>query len=152
MAMSCSNRNKKENIVQGIIEEDKLVTFNMPYYAPSMEEVKAVIHWEDLFDLEQAQIFETNWDPFDDSDDDSAAFDSIASGKNVAGYVRAAFQPLIEEHFGDAILDELFSIYTANVSRHLRQQKSKHYLFVISLKKKEEKKEEADGNAAAAAW
>ncbi|XP_065050077.1 anthranilate O-methyltransferase 2-like [Musa acuminata AAA Group] len=141
-------------VSQGIIEEDKLVTFNLPYYAPSMEEVKAVIHREDLFDLEQEQIFEANWDPFDDSDDDSAAFDSIVSGKNVAGYVRAAFQPLIEEHFGDAILDELFSIYAANVSRHLLQQKSKHYLFVISLKKKKKKKkkeeEEADGDGAAA--
>ena len=127
------------------------MTFNLPYYAPSMEEVKAVIHREDLFDLEQTQIFEANWDPFDDSDDDSAAFDSIASGKNVAGYVRAAFQPLIEEHFGDAILDELFSIYAANVSRHLLQQKSKHYLFVISLKKKKKKEEEeADGDGAAA--
>ncbi|CAL9062386.1 unnamed protein product [Musa banksii] len=137
-------------VSQGIVEEDKLVTFNLPYYAPSMEEVKAVIHREDLFDLEQARIFEANWDPFDDSDDDSAAFDSIASGKNVAGYVRAAFQPLIEEHFGDAILDELFSIYAANVSRHLLQQKSKHYLFVISLKKKKKEEEEADGDGAAA--
>ncbi|CAL9150427.1 unnamed protein product, partial [Musa hybrid cultivar] len=137
-------------VSQGIIEEDKLVTFNLPYYAPSMEEVKAVIHREDLFDLEQARIFEANWNPFDDSDDDSAAFDSIASGKNVAGYVRAAFQPLIEEHFGDAILDELFSIYAANVSRHLLQQKSKHYLFVISLKKKKKEEEEADGDGAAA--
>ncbi|URE16473.1 carboxyl methyltransferase [Musa troglodytarum] len=137
-------------VSQGIIEEDKLVTFNLPYYSPSMEEVKAVIHGEDLFDLEQAQIFETNWDPFDDSDDDSAAFDSIVSGKNVAGYVRASFQTLIAEHFGDAILDELFSIYAANVSRHLLQQKCKHYVFVISLKKKEEKKKGADGDGAAA--
>ncbi|XP_065048855.1 anthranilate O-methyltransferase 2-like [Musa acuminata AAA Group] len=127
-------------VSQGIIEEDKLVTFNLPYYAPSMEEVKAVIHREDLFELEQAQIFEVNWDPFDDSDDDSAAFDSIVSGKNVVGYMRAAFQPLIAEHFGDAILDELFSIYAANISRHLLQQKSKHYQFVISLKKKKNKK------------
>nr|XP_018684357.1 PREDICTED: anthranilate O-methyltransferase 2-like [Musa acuminata subsp. malaccensis] len=76
----------------GIIEEDKLLTFNLPYYTPSMEEVKAVIHREDLFDLEQAQIFEANWDPFDDS----AAFDGIVSGKNVAGNVRAAFQPFRE--------------------------------------------------------
>ncbi|RWW53748.1 hypothetical protein BHE74_00039723 [Ensete ventricosum] len=134
----------------GIIEEDKLVTFNLPHYSPSMEEVKAVIRREDLFDLEQAHIFEVNWDPFDDSDDDSAAFDSIISGKNVTGYVRAAVQPLIAEHFGDAILDELFSIYGANVSRHLLQRKSKHYVFVISLKKKEEE-EDADGDAAAAA-
>ncbi|RWW40014.1 hypothetical protein BHE74_00054603 [Ensete ventricosum] len=133
----------------GIIEEEKLVTFNLPLYSPSMEEVKAVIHREDLFDLEQAQIFEANWDPFDGSDDDSAAFDSIVSGKNVAGNVRAVVQSLIAEHFGDAILDELFSIYEANVPRHLLQRKSKHYVFVISLKKKEEA--EADGDAAAAA-
>lgn len=121
-----------------MIEEDKLVTFNLPRYAPSMEEVKAVIHGDGLLDVEEAQVFEANWDAFDDSDDDSAAFDSDLSGKNVAKYVRAAVQPLISEQFGDAILDELFSRYAANVSRHLLQQKTKHSVFVISLKKKNE--------------
>ncbi|CAL9150433.1 unnamed protein product, partial [Musa hybrid cultivar] len=64
-------------------KEDKLVTFNLPRYAPSMEEVKAVIHGDGLFDEEDTQVFEANWDAFDDSDDDSAAFDSDLSGKNV---------------------------------------------------------------------
>ncbi|XP_064971669.1 anthranilate O-methyltransferase 3-like [Musa acuminata AAA Group] len=122
----------------GMIEEDKLVTFNLPRYAPSMEEVKAVIHGDGLFDEEDTQVFEANWDAFDDSDDDSAAFDSDLSGKNVAKYVRAAVQPLISEQFGDAILDELFARYAANVSWHLLQQKTKHSVFVISLKKKNE--------------
>ncbi|THU65079.1 hypothetical protein C4D60_Mb01t33360 [Musa balbisiana] len=51
------------SMTQGVIQEEKLVTFDLLFYPPSMEEVKAVIHKEDLFDIEQAQIFETNWDP-----------------------------------------------------------------------------------------
>ncbi|CAL9772176.1 unnamed protein product, partial [Musa acuminata subsp. burmannicoides] len=50
-------------VITGVIQEEKLVTFDLLFYPPSMEEVKAVIHKEDLFDIEQAQIFETNWDP-----------------------------------------------------------------------------------------
>ena len=38
--------------------------------------------------------------------------------------------------FGYHILDELFSRYAANVSRHLLKEKTKHNIFVISLKKK----------------
>ncbi|KAJ8480643.1 hypothetical protein OPV22_024370 [Ensete ventricosum] len=53
-------------VTEGIIQEQKLVTFDLPVYSPSMEEVKAVIHKDDQFDTEQAQIFETNWDPYDD--------------------------------------------------------------------------------------
>lgn len=41
-----------------MIEEDKLVTFNLPRYAPSMEEVKAVIHGDGLFDVEEAQALD----------------------------------------------------------------------------------------------
>ncbi|CAL9774392.1 unnamed protein product [Musa acuminata subsp. burmannicoides] len=123
-------------VSQGIVSEDKLDTFNLPIYTPSMQEVKAVIHDEGLFDLEQAQIFECNWDPFDDTDDDDIVFDNVLNGKNVAKCVRAVSESLIAHHFGDAILDELFSRYADKVARHLLKEKTKHTVMVIALKKK----------------
>ncbi|KAJ6800412.1 anthranilate O-methyltransferase 3-like isoform X2 [Iris pallida] len=64
---------------QGILDEAKVNAFNLPTYAPSMEEVTTVVENEGLFHLEQVQILETNWDPIDDS-----MFNNSASGENVA--------------------------------------------------------------------
>lgn len=50
--------------------------------------------YQDQFQREQ--VLETNWDPFDDSNDDSE-FGSDLSGKIVARYVRAASQSQIAE-------------------------------------------------------
>ncbi|RWV84554.1 hypothetical protein GW17_00053721, partial [Ensete ventricosum] len=115
---------------------DKVDTFNLPVYGASMQEVMAVIHDEGLFDVEQAQTFESNWDPFDDTDDDDIVFDNVLNGRNVAKCVRAVYESLIAHHFGDAILDELFARYAEKVARHLLKEKTKHTVLVIALKKK----------------
>lgn len=120
---------------QGVIVEDKVDSFNLPFYGPSMQEVTSVIHDEGLFDLDQAQMLESNWDPFDDSEDD-LVFDNVANGKNVARYIRAVIEPLIAHQFGDAILDELFLRYADNVSKHCLKAKTKFTILVIGLKRK----------------
>ncbi|CAL9102919.1 unnamed protein product [Musa textilis] len=120
---------------EGVIAEDKVDGFNLPFYGPSMQEVKSVIHAEGLFDLDQAQMLEANWDPFDDSEDD-LAFDNVANGKNVARYIRAVIEPLIAHQFGDAMLDELFLRYADNVSKHSLKAKTKFTILVIGLKRK----------------
>ncbi|CAL9124254.1 unnamed protein product [Musa acuminata var. zebrina] len=120
---------------EGVIVEEKVDSFNLPFYGPSMQEVKSVIHDEGLFDLDQAQMLESNWDPFDDSEDD-LVFDNVANGKNVARYIRAVIEPLIAHQFGDAILDELFLRYADNVSKHCLKAKTKFTILVIGLKRK----------------
>lgn len=109
--------------------------FNLPYYAPSIEEVKTVIQSVGLFDLDQVQIFESNWDPLDDSSDDYI-YDNFLSGENAAKIVRAAIEPVIARNFGEHILDDLFSRYAKNVARHLLKEKTKYPVFVIALKAK----------------
>ncbi|RWV83014.1 hypothetical protein BHE74_00021029 [Ensete ventricosum] len=116
--------------------KDKVDTFNLPIYGASMQEVMAVIHDEGLFDVEQAQTFESNWDPLDDTDDDDIVFDNVLNGKNVAKCIRVVFESLITRHFGDAILDELFARYAEKVARHLLKEKTKYTVLVIALKKK----------------
>ncbi|CAD5189216.1 unnamed protein product [Musa acuminata subsp. malaccensis] len=123
-------------VSQGIISQDKVATFNLPIYGASMQEVKAVIHDEGLFYLEQAQIFESNWDPFDGTDDDDTVSDNVLNGKNVAKCIRAVFESLIAHQFGAAILDELFVRYAEKVARHLLKEKTKYTVLVIALKKK----------------
>ena len=115
------------------MKETTLNNFNLPFYAPSIEEVKAVIQGEGSFNLDRVHIFEANWDPFDDSNDD-VVFDNFVSGENVAKCIRAVIEPVLACFCGEAIMDELFLRYAKNIARHLLKEKTKHVIFTISLK------------------
>uniref|UniRef100_A0A0D9VKB0 Jasmonate O-methyltransferase n=1 Tax=Leersia perrieri TaxID=77586 RepID=A0A0D9VKB0_9ORYZ len=121
-------------VQEGRVEEEKLNTFNLPFYSPSMDEVKAVVRQSELFDISHIQLFESNWDPQDDMDDDDVTLDSVRSGINVARCIRAVLEPLIARHFGRCIVDDLFDMYAQNVARHLEQVKTKYPVIVLSLK------------------
>ncbi|KAH7689252.1 Salicylate carboxymethyltransferase protein [Dioscorea alata] len=123
-------------VQEGLLEEEKMNTFNMPLYAASKEEVQQVIQSEGSFYIEQMQILESNWDPFDDLDDDQV-FDNMKSGHNVAKYKRAVLEPLLVRHFGEqAFVDQVFARFAQNVAKHLLKEKTKHIVFILALKAK----------------
>ncbi|XP_024178614.1 S-adenosyl-L-methionine:benzoic acid/salicylic acid carboxyl methyltransferase 2-like [Rosa chinensis] len=49
-------------VLDGLIEEKKLDTFNMPYYASTADEVKEVIEAEGSFILQNLETFRNDWD------------------------------------------------------------------------------------------
>jgi len=119
---------------QGRVEKEKLDSFNLPFYAPSVDEVRDVIRQSEAFDINHIQLFEYNWDPHDDDlDDGELVLDSSRSGANVAQCIRAVIEPLVARHFGEHILDDLFEIYARNVAAHLRKVKTKYPVIVLSL-------------------
>ncbi|EMS56388.1 Salicylate O-methyltransferase [Triticum urartu] len=121
-------------VLKGCVEKEKLDTFNLPYYAPSVKEVKALINESKLFDIEHVRLFESNWYPQDDSDSD-VVLDYAIGGANVAKCIRAVLEPLIVDHFGDNIIEELFVVYASVVAKHLEKVKAKYPIIVASLKK-----------------
>ncbi|KQK18525.1 anthranilate O-methyltransferase 2 [Brachypodium distachyon] len=123
---------------KGRVEKEKLVSFNLPFYAPSMDEVKDVIEGSGLFGITHIGLFESSWDPQDDDADDAEVLDCARSGANVAKCIRAVVEPLIKEHFGfdEAILDELFVVYASMVAKHLQKSKAKYPIIVVYLKAK----------------
>ncbi|KAM3209547.1 hypothetical protein ACQJBY_063932 [Aegilops geniculata] len=121
-------------VLKGRVEKEKLDSFNLPYYAPSVKEVKALINESKLFDIEHVRLFQSNWDPQDDSDSD-VVLDCASSGANVAKCIRAVLEPLIVDHFGDDIIEELFTVYASVVANHLEKAKAKYPIIVASLKK-----------------
>ncbi|CAL4885035.1 unnamed protein product [Urochloa decumbens] len=124
-------------VKEGRVEKEKLDSFNLPFYAPSVDEVRDVIKQSEAFDINHIQLFESNWDPHDDLDDsDDLVLDSVQSGVNVAQSIRAVIEPLIAHHFGEHILDDLFEIYARNVAAHLQKVKTKYPVIVLSLKAK----------------
>ncbi|KAL6635030.1 hypothetical protein ACP70R_027701 [Stipagrostis hirtigluma subsp. patula] len=126
-------------VKQGLAEKEKLDSFNLPFYAPSVYEVISAIKQSERFDINHIQLFESNWDPHDDSDGD-IVLDSVRSGVNVARCIRAVIEPLIAQHFGEHILDYLFEMYAQNVAKHLQEVKTKHPVIVLSLKARHELK------------
>ncbi|XP_040376577.1 anthranilate O-methyltransferase 1-like [Oryza brachyantha] len=121
-------------VQEGRVEKEKLDAFNLPFYSPSVDEVKAVVRQSELFDTDHIELFESNWDPQDDTDDDDVTLHSVRSGINVARSIRAVLEPLIARHFGERIVDDLFDMYAQNVARHLEQVKTKYPVIVLSLK------------------
>uniref|UniRef100_A0A453REU9 Benzoate carboxyl methyltransferase n=1 Tax=Aegilops tauschii subsp. strangulata TaxID=200361 RepID=A0A453REU9_AEGTS len=121
-------------VLKGRVEKKKLDSFNLPYYAPSVKEMKALINETKLFDIEHVRLFESNWDPQDDSESD-VVLDFASSGANVAKCIRAVLEPLIADHFGDDIIEELFVVYASVVAKHLEKAKAKYPIIVASLKK-----------------
>ncbi|KAL6909720.1 hypothetical protein ACP4OV_001379 [Aristida adscensionis] len=119
---------------KGHVEQDSLNSFNLPFYAPSMYEVKTLVKQMELFDIEHIGLFESNWDPEDDSSGD-VVLDCAHSGENIAKCVRAVIGPLIMDHFGETILDELFLVYSSIIAKHLEKGKAKYPVIVVSLKK-----------------
>jgi jasmonate O-methyltransferase len=116
------------------VDKEKLDSFNVPYYAPSVSEVKALINKNSLFDVEHIKLFESNWDPQDDSESDMV-LDCANSGENVAKCIRAVLEPLIIDHFGKDIIEELFIVYASYVAKHLEKAKAKYPIIMVSLKK-----------------
>lgn len=120
-------------VLEGLLDEAKVNAYNFPIYTPSIEEVRSLIENQGLFHLDLVHIFESNWDPYDDSGDDSVS-DNLASGENVAKYTRAVIEPSLENYFGAVAMDDLFSRFAKNVARQLLEEKTKHVNFVIVLK------------------
>ncbi|KAJ3670846.1 hypothetical protein LUZ60_008272 [Juncus effusus] len=123
-------------VLEGLVEEEKLYSFNLPVYVPSMEEVETIVTEQGLFDTLQIKMFKSNWDPDDDSESDIVR-DNIKSGANFALCLRAVLEPMISSHFGEFIIEDLFSRFAINVANHLLKENTKLPILVLALKKKD---------------
>jgi len=120
-------------VTKGLVESEKLDSFNLPFYGPSISEVKYIVMQSHMFELDHIKLFEINWDPYDTEGDD--VHDSVCSGINVSKFIRAALEPMIARHFGETILDTLFTEYAFFVSKHLQKEKTKFAIITMSLTK-----------------
>ncbi|KAG2632783.1 hypothetical protein PVAP13_2NG124800 [Panicum virgatum] len=115
-------RSLQSLVLKGLVEKQKLESFNLPVYGPSVAEVKEVVMQSKLFSMDQIKLFEANWDPFDDSEGDDV-HDIACSSLNIARGLRSVLKSLIASHFEEAI------------AKHLEVEKTKYALIATSLKK-----------------
>nr|XP_043637565.1 benzoate carboxyl methyltransferase-like [Erigeron canadensis] len=123
---------------EGLVQELDIIAFNMPFYLPCEDEVRNHIKNEGSFSLDNLNVFQVNWDPYDT--DYTSMKDSSESSYihaiNAARVIRAIAEPLLTSHFGSSIIEALFEKYGQHLAKHLVNKKTRHFGIVISLTKK----------------
>lgn len=124
-------------VAQGLVKEDAVNSFNMPWYTPYKEEIREIVEKENSFSLDKLETFEVNWDLREAvaMKEENFVLNKNQSGQIVSDHVRAATESMFVHHFGEAIVDNLFKTYSDHIAEYLRFHNSKYINIVISITK-----------------
>ena len=119
-----------------MVDAEKIESFNAPFYAPCMEEVRMEIEKEGSFDIDRFEEFDVEWD--DSTEGTISGLKSPSRGQRVAKTIRAVVETMLESHFkfGGEIMDELFERYGTIVEDYLSWNTIKSTNLVVSFVKK----------------
>ncbi|CAI8609104.1 unnamed protein product [Vicia faba] len=130
----------KDMVLLGIIDEEKLDTFNIPNYYPSPSEVKLEVLKEGSFAINKLEISEVNWnavDHWEALDIESEISKSFKDdGYNMTQCMRAVTEPLLVCHFGDSVIEEIFERYKNILTDRMSKERTKFTNLTLSLTKK----------------
>lgn len=116
-------------LLQGILGEEKVDSFNFPLYFPIPEELKAIIERSRGFSIERMEIL------------NNPGKRSMTSANARAAYLRAVFEGMLINHFGSEIMDELFDRYEEKVAASpliMDPHNEKSIIILVLLKRKVE--------------
>ncbi|XP_041010209.1 probable jasmonic acid carboxyl methyltransferase 2 [Juglans microcarpa x Juglans regia] len=125
-------------VLEGKVEEAKLDWFNLPFYAPTIEEAKAVIQTEGTsFNIHRFETFEVAWDCNMDEymSNKGYSFEEAGRGKYVAMTMRVVAESMLVGHFGEEIMDDLFERFSSKIEEYLEVEEAKHTIITISMTK-----------------
>ncbi|KAI6671523.1 hypothetical protein NL676_006408 [Syzygium grande] len=117
-------------VSQGLIEEEKLDSYNTPYYEPYVEDVRAEIEREGSFTLHRLEIIAAPWDGVNGGH----KYDRRKTAEMTAKAIRAVNESMITSHFGGQILDSLFERFIDIMARDTKEVE--HPSLVVSLIRK----------------
>ncbi|KAM7278449.1 hypothetical protein ACFE04_005583 [Oxalis oulophora] len=104
-------------VKMGLINADKVDSFNLPGYHPKQEEVKASILENGCFTIERMeQLVRSSKKPIDFI-------------PWVVATSRAIWEGMIKEHFGNEIIEELFDLFSKKVEQTLKETSGNRELF-----------------------
>ncbi|CAO2197958.1 unnamed protein product [Urochloa humidicola] len=103
-------------VSQGLVEQEKVDAYNVPFYAPSVKEVEEEVRREGSFSLDYVQTYEINL---------SSSGDAKEDGRTVSMAIRAIQESMLSHHFGPDIVDALFHRYTELVTESMEREEVK---------------------------
>ncbi|CAA6669054.1 unnamed protein product [Spirodela intermedia] len=120
-----------EMVQEGLVEEDKVDSFNLPCYSPSPEEVEHEIVREGSFSLEFLKVFE-----LDLNADNAEASSNSSEAQGISKAVQAILEPILESHFGRSTIESLFSRFPKAFDEDTRRNQFNLINITISLARK----------------
>ncbi|KAJ9559996.1 hypothetical protein OSB04_005156 [Centaurea solstitialis] len=118
---------------EGLMEKESIDSFNVPYYASTIEEVQHEVEREGSFVVNCVEALEIEWDSVDPSDLKES------SGTLAAKTMRAVAEPMIKTHFhlGEEMTDELFMRYAKIIDGCFFKKRFRYINLFVSLVKKD---------------
>jgi jasmonate O-methyltransferase len=92
---------------QGLVEAEKLDSFNIPFYSPSMQELQSIMEAEKLFEIESMRVL--SGFPLHPLLEVREGEEEMF-GKIVGNFYRAVFENIVGTHLGsdEQMVDEIF--------------------------------------------
>jgi jasmonate O-methyltransferase len=127
---------------QGLIEEEKVDSFNLPLYAPCPEEVSSEVAREGSFEIIGMELLRKS-ETFTEEEMEAmtalSASVKDAYGRKLAKQLRAVTESLIKHHFGEEIIDALFERFGEIMGKRLSERmeyakKGGHLVMVLERK------------------
>lgn len=109
---------------QGLIEEEKVDSFNIPMYCPCPGEVSNEIAKEGSFEIQRLQLLRRS-DNIPKEEMEAIAGSASAKdayGQKLSKQFRAVLESLMKHHFGEEIMDALFEKYGEIMGRRLSER------------------------------
>lgn len=119
---------------EGLIDESKLDSFNLPYYAATKEEVRELIEEEGSFAIKRLEAFNMDWDAYLRISDGSLGKQERAI--KLATDIRAVGEPILASQFGESVMDDLFRRFKDDVLDYMEAHNCQFVNLVMSLAKK----------------
>ncbi|EYU30773.1 hypothetical protein MIMGU_mgv1a025571mg, partial [Erythranthe guttata] len=113
----------------GVIEKEKLESFNIPQYTPSPEEVKNEVEKEGSFTINRLESSEITWAACSPGPEPN----NSDAGEYLAQCMRSVTESLLVNHFGQLVIDQLFQIYSKIISQHISDEDAKFSNVTVSL-------------------
>ncbi|KAL0399175.1 UNVERIFIED_CONTAM: Indole-3-acetate O-methyltransferase 1 [Sesamum radiatum] len=103
-------------VQEGLITSEKRDNFNIPVYAPSLEDFKEVVEADGSFIVNKLEVFRGGSPLVVNHPDDAAEI-----GRALANSCRSVSGVLVDAHIGDQLSDELFSRVVLRATRHAKE-------------------------------
>ena len=113
--------------MQGLGSEAKVDAFNLPAYVTTPKELNALIERNQHFSFERMEIL-----------NNKSRYLTLCNPSMRSLFLRSAFEGVLEKHFGNDIMDELFNRYTQKVvesSFFLNAEADKSIVLFVLLKR-----------------